>query len=204
MMVDLDIILNRDLLKKVVMKTLQFFLIIPTAIVLVGCSTLSYEEPNSGPRARVRFATEFEGTTVLRAYDDRSCRINETEWMRLKNGTLINTQEKSLGLPLNKYHKNAAKEVYVRSGKEFTGMFEGLELKDGVIYRCGVPFSHTFEDKKDYEVEFIWHRRQCKVSIYEINNSAGSWSRIQNKSYSNNVTSDNAGCFSQLLKTRLY
>lgn len=186
------------------MKSLPLFLIIFATTSITGCSTLSYEEPDSGPKARVRFATEFEGITVLRTYDDKSCRINETEWMRLRNGTLINTHEKYLGLPLNKYHKNAAKEVYVRAGKEITGMFTGSEIKEGVVYSCGVPFSYTFDDKKDYEVEFTWSRRHCRANIYEIVNTSGQWSRESKKSYSNDITPDNAGCFSQFSKSRLY
>jgi hypothetical protein len=43
---------------------------------------------------------------------------NETEWMRLRDGYLTNSQPKKLGMPLWNYHENAAKEVYVEANKK--------------------------------------------------------------------------------------
>lgn len=43
-------------------------------LILAGCiGTLTYEEPDSGPRARVRFVTSTERVTVLRSYADTQC-----------------------------------------------------------------------------------------------------------------------------------
>ena len=45
---------------------------------LMGCASLSYQEPQQGSRARVRFVTTSTAPTVLRAYDDAGCTTNET------------------------------------------------------------------------------------------------------------------------------
>ena len=103
------------------------YVVVIISVVLTGCESLLYKEPMAGPQARVRFVTETEGVTVLRVYNDTHCTTNETEWMRLRDGFVLRSTPKVLGMPLWKYHKNAAKEVFVEANKLLNGLFTGGE-----------------------------------------------------------------------------
>jgi hypothetical protein len=60
-----------------------------TFILLLGyllnaCSSLNYKEPPaSASTALVRFATDAGVPSVVRVYDDSTCRTNEQEWLRV-------------------------------------------------------------------------------------------------------------------------
>lgn len=169
-----------------------------------GCTSLSYTEPAEGPRARVRFATTTSAITVLRVYDDANCTQNETEWMRLRAGVLMNSSPKKLGLPLWNFHENAAKEVYVRANKDVHGMFFGSQSMGTTTYSCGVPFSYNFLDNSDYEVKFIWGPSRCLVSISQITGAGSDASLKLVAMQDNRVTDSNRGCMDQFKKQRLY
>ena len=185
--------------------------------LLMSCSALRYEEPTSGLRARVRFVTDTKDLAILRSYDDIGCSQNETEWMRLRNGPLITSTKKSLGMPLWKYNDNAAKEVYVEAGRQFNWFFTSADrtlqfspiMLAGVIpfeiHHCGVPFSYSFEESKDYEIALNWSRTACRVVVSQlVVDSTGSPALSEVASFSNQLTDVNKTCLEQLKKTRLY
>lgn len=166
--------------------------------VLAGCATLKYEEPTSGPRARVRFAVLNPSLTVLYRYDDEKCN-GEAEWMRLRAGTLLTGNPKRLGMPLWEYHENAAKEVYVTSGKRFYGMMT-TEYQSGMYkHRCGVPFAFDLEDGKDYEVVFKTGA-SCSATVSRLEDRGGQPTRVAIPP----VTRFSEACRNAALRTRLY
>lgn len=101
------------------------YVVIIISVVVTGCQSLRYEEPMAGPLARVRFVAETKNVTVLRMYDDTHCTTNETEWMRFREGFILRSTPKVLGMPLWRHHKNAAKEVFVEANKLLYGLFVG-------------------------------------------------------------------------------
>ena len=140
-----------------------------TVLVLAGCiSMLTYKEPSSGPRARVRFVTSTELGTVLRSYADAQCSQGGEEMMRLRRGPLLPSAPTRLGMPLWAYHDNAAKEVYVSVATTFHGMFQsaGRTSPLGGRQRCGIPFSIELGTGKDYEFYFDFER--CSLVASEI------------------------------------
>lgn len=171
---------------------------------LMGCASLSYQEPQQGSRARVRFVTTSTAPTVLRAYDDAGCTTNETEWMRLRTGPLVNSSPKSLGMPLWNHHENAAKEVYVDAGKRLHGMFQGGEVIGLTMHSCGVPFAFDFAKDSDYEVKYHFIPRQCYVTISQIVPNGSDWSYKPLARFDNRTTPANAACLEQFKKIRLY
>ncbi len=185
----------------------RFFLAI-TVFVLAGCNTPSYKEPTDGARARVRFAVAHSGEVstgaILRAYDDGNCTQNETEWMRLRNGAVMNHSNRRLGLPLWSYHENAAKEVYVEANKPMHGMFFGNLSRGSVVYSCGAPFSFTFSENKDYEVRYDMNTSTCSVTIAQFVPAGSGWSLKDVGRFSNQINYSNRGCLDQFKKQRLY
>jgi hypothetical protein len=162
---------------------------------LVGCASLSYQEPLQGPRARVRFVTTSTAPTVLRAYDDANCAQNESEWMRLREGPLVNSQPKKLGMPMWNHHENAAKEVYVDASRPMHGMFFGQEpVGIGLIHACAVPFSFSFAENRDYEVKYHFIPKQCHVTISSIAPNGDGWVYKTAAKFGNRATEMTQGC----------
>lgn len=171
----------------------SIFLLV-NVFLLSACSSIVYQEPMSGPRARVRFVTSFTGVALLRAYDDANCSSNEAEWMRLRNGKLFNSTPKRLGMPLWNYSENAAKEVYVDSTKQFNGLMQGSERGGEGIYSCGVPFFFTFLENADYEVFFHWSPKSCHITIAQLIDGTKGVEEKELKVFTNQITEINAGC----------
>lgn len=186
-------------------KQKNVFYICAVALALNGCNTLRFQEPIEGERAKVRFVTTTKDVTVLRAYNDVSCSgQSEVEWMRLREGPLLNNIPKTLGLPLNSYHKNAFKEVFVPANKDINAMFVGEQVTGSRIDSCGVPFSYNFKDGKSYEVKFNWQTSVCSVDISEMVNTTGSWQLNQLQSFDSQINDKNQGCMQQFKKIRLF
>ena len=172
---------------------------------LVGCASLSYQEPLQGPRARVRFVTTSTAPTVLRAYDDANCAQNENEWMRLREGPLVNSRPKKLGMPLWNHHENGAKEVYVDASRPMHGMFFGEEPTGfGRIHRCAVPFSFRFAENRDYEVKYHFIPQQCHVTVSSIVQNGDGWVLQPAARFGNRATPAAQGCHDQFRQFRWY
>lgn len=184
----------------------HFLICIP--ILATGCAGLTYVEPSTGDRARVRFVTESPDPTVLRVFDGPDCAGAEHEWMRLRVGPLLTSSPKRLGMPLWNYHENAAKEVYVYADKPMTAIFWGTELAKhyggGTHYSCAVPFTVAFEKDKDYEVKLVWDRNACSVVFSEIKAEDGaSHSFKVLESFTNRATNNTLRCVKQFTRFRL-
>ncbi|MDD2989679.1 MAG: hypothetical protein PHI64_12050 [Zoogloea sp.] len=170
---------------------------------LSGCAALTYTEPQTGSRARVRFVTDTASPSVLKVYDGDDCSGAEHEWMRLRVGALLRGSVKRLGMPLWNYHDNAAKEVYVSNDKPLYAMFWGNEIEGSIHYQCGVPLKIQFQENKDYEVRYRWNRSQCTVIFSEIlKNDAGEHFAQEKEIFNNKTTAKDSGCQKQFTRLR--
>lgn len=192
MRLKINILLKEGFLMKAVISI--FFML------LCSCSTISYEEPQDGDRARVRLVTDSESITVIRSYTNDSCE-NESELMRLKNGFLVNSSPKLLNMPLWDYHKNAAKEFYFEANEEHYLMFFGAETIGTTTYSCAVPTAVKFEPDKDYELSYRFGLSSCFVELSELVKSGTGFSKKEINTYSNIGTD---GCASALKRSRWY
>lgn len=134
---------------------------------LAACTPVRYVAPADGPVSRVRFATTTEDVTVVRQYDDLKC-SNEREMLRLRNGFLLRDDKRDLGIPLNIYRGEAAKEVHIRAGAPFHSMFYGSRNNGSTIYSCGVMVDYTFEPNRAYELVYRLDKSICTVELNEI------------------------------------
>lgn len=182
---------------------MQRCVILFVLLALAGCAkTFSYKEPSSGPMARVRFATNTNAVTVLRAYDDPDCKQNEEEWMRLLVNHVADSTPRRLGLPLWNYHENAAKEVYVEAGRERTWLFKGQELGGGYAHICGVAVTFTFAEGKDYEVKFKGEEKSCSVVIAEFRGTQQAPRLQELARFDNRIDDAHQGCEEAFKKFR--
>ena len=186
----------------------------------------------AGSRARVRFVAETKDVTVLRMYNDTHCTTNETEWMRFRDGFVLRSTPKVLGMPLWRYHKNAAKEVFVEANKLLYGFFVGSKttfgsvfdfegeqqssshftrtqlgpgnLNVGTIFQCGTPFFFRFSENKDYEVSFRLDRDNCSVVIDQLPGNNDGPIPLEVARFNNRVSESNNGCLAAFRRERLY
>ena len=187
---------------------MQFKLLLTSISLLttcIACSTISYTEPGTGDISRVRFATNEINHVVIRAYETSNC-DGEDEWMRLRNGPLINSSPKSLGIPLANYKKNGFKEFNVLAGGEKIIMFVGAAAEGNSVATCGVPLSLKFLEKgKDYELFYQFNFNSCSVVSSEISrDSAGQAVKKVLKIHSNSHDGFGAACLERFKKNRLY
>ena len=176
-------------------------------LALSACNTLSYTEPTSGERARVRFATTSSSITVLFSYDDAQCQANEQEMMRLRDGFLINASPKRVGMPLWEFNDNAAKEVYVSASRPFNAMIKAQTQKGAgyngtYLYQewtsCAVPFSIALQPDHDYELKL--DEGQCALVASELIRAGDGYTRTPVAVQVNK----NEGCRAAFDKTRVY
>lgn len=180
------------------------FVTILATLSITACSTLTYQEPRTGPLARVRFVTDSNEISVLRTYGDKDCSTNEVEWLRLRNGMLVNSSPKRLGMPLWNYHDNAAKEIFVEANKQIYGLFQGGETTALKFYLCGTPFSYSFQEGADYEVRFKWAPKECRVTVAQIVDGSNGMELRELAAFSNQINETNKGCLTAFKKPRLY
>ena len=127
--------------------------------------------------------------------------------MRLRNGPLVNSSPKRLGIPLWDHHENAAKEFYASTEMPLIVMFKGSESVPGILkqvtYTCGVPVMYQLEEK-DYEVRFNWHREHCTVNLFEIAKTGEIYEKQLLKTFDNKIRYNNPHCMEAFKKLRLY
>ena len=170
-----------------------------------GCSTISYEEPSSGDRARVRFATDTFLITTVYGYSSKPCEAEE-EWMRLRTGRLINSSPKTLGMPLWDYGDNAAKEFYIPANAEIYIMFSGrVAINSGrQETECRVPIAYTFKNNHDYELLFKakFEGAACYVQLKEFVKDASGVKRKRLDVFHNSPDATDSDCVSVFSKLR--
>jgi len=169
-------------------------------MLTTACSSIVYQEPLTGDRARVRYATDTTDWSHLYNYSDKNCSTGEEEWIGLRVGPFINSEPKSLELPLNNHHINAAKEVYVQSSKPTYSMFMGTKTIGNYIFSCGAPFAYQFETGKDYEALFMMTEDSCSVKIAEIVTTNGTPTLVEKLVSTNKTNDENKGCLQAFKK----
>jgi hypothetical protein len=152
----------------------------------------------------VRFVTNTDEVTVLRAYKADGCSGKEDEWMRLRAGYLVNSVPKRLDMPLWHYHQNAAKEVYVTADAPLYFMFFGSSTDGLITYSCAVPFSYQFDRGVDYEVSYSWAPKQCSVEVSRLAKNAEQWQLVHQAYFENAVSDSDQECIRRFGKLRLY
>ncbi|AIK96553.1 hypothetical protein [Candidatus Odyssella acanthamoebae] len=157
--------------KKIFKTPTPNIVLFPLALTIVGCTSVSYEEPKSGPVARVRFVTNRDGITVIRSYKSKKCDGGH-EMMRISNGFDFNSSLRRLGIPLWDYHHNAAKELFIRANIPQVYMFQSAAQSGSYIYKCGVFVQQKFEEGKDYELSYKLDNNNCNLEVYEIKTNA--------------------------------
>lgn len=179
------------------------YLMAAAVILITGCSSAPYQEPTSGPRARVRFATDGQAT-VLRTYQGEGCSGEETEWFHISTWPLLFSSNKSLGMPLLRDDKGAFAELYVDATKPIYALFDGSKMIGIDTHRCGIPFSYQFEDGGDYEIRFSWTNQYCGVQIYKILKDVdGYYLSDPAGNFSSYLDDKNKGCMDAFHKVRL-
>ena len=173
------------------------------SLSISACSSISYKEPTEGPLSRVRFATETEGLTMVRNYITSDCG-GEEEWMRLRNGFLLNSTPKKLGMPLWNHHENAAKEFLVTSNNDTYFMFSASHQIGRTTYSCGVPATVIFKENHDYEMLFKFGVINCSVILSEIINENGTYNKNTLNTYTNVIGANQLGCKKSFTKARWY
>lgn len=96
---------------------------------------------------------------MVRHYQSEAC-DGETEWMRLRNGPLLASKPRRMGMPLWAFHENAGREVFVVASPQAHFMFFG---DDGVM-NCAVPAAVELQGDNDYELLFD----SCRVSFSRL------------------------------------
>lgn len=197
-------------------------------VVLFGCMT--YPEPTSGPRARVRFSTDNPRQTVIYRYADEDCRMDESRMMILRTFEWqMCPYIKRLGMPLWDYPRCAAGEVFVKADEMFYGLVINFipaapfgpehlgALVTGMAMggkhprvipmpqsqsteRCILPVTFRFNEGEDYEVLTKWE--SCTIDVFKIQpDESGQMRRV---SQALPPPSLNQGCFDAAVKPRLY
>ncbi|MGD8174132.1 hypothetical protein ACQEXU_21025 [Vibrio sp. TRT 21S02] len=170
-----------------------------------GCSTISYTEPTEGPLAKVRFSTDFKNVVVIWGYQDSNC-TGESEWMRLRNGSLMNSSPKSLGIPLSEgLHENSYKEFLMSSNIEHVFMFKSIHVNGATEYSCAVPVKMKFNKDEMYEVSYQHTDLACSAEVSRIHKtSEGNITRDAITVFSNYAYGFGEQCKEAFKKWRLY
>lgn len=199
-------------------------------ILLAGCVPTLSHEPESGPRARVRFSTDSPGVTFIYQYRDVDCKQDELELGRLRNGICLLCSGKRLGMPLWNYHNNAAKEIYVTAGTMFYGLMQdrqppppiapdqlpGLVAGMSTTGKTArfIPLAPSrmsgagmcgvpvsFVFEENVDYDVDLKWEQCTVEIFRLQrDETANIVRVPQET----TSVLNQGCFDALLKTRLY
>jgi hypothetical protein len=170
-----------------------------------GCSTLEYREPGTdAPHARARFTTDTKGITVVWEYADKNCGGAESEMMRLRDGYILGSSAKRLGMPLWTYGTNDAREVVVSAPQSKTFLFKATVEGGGLRQSCGVPVTVDFVPTKDYEIAFSWKAKQCSVTVAELLPKDGTHVKVTSATFDNTGSNVSTSCLDAFHKSRLY
>jgi hypothetical protein len=172
---------------------------------MLGCNAVRYTEPETGNRARVRFAINAGESVTVYGYKTGNCK-SEENWMWLRNGPILISPRKRLGIPLWNYHDNAAKEFYISTERPLIVMFKSFIVVGypGSWSICDVPVIYPLEEK-DYEVSFNWgwYGAGCSADVFEIvETNFGLYKKRLLKTFDNKISFDNADCMKAFEKRR--
>jgi hypothetical protein len=127
--------------------------------------------------------------------------------MRLRNGFLINSSPKSLGMPLsNELHENSFKEFMLQANKDYVFIFKGETRAGNMIYSCGVPVKASFDQNRMFELSYKSEVTSCIVELNTITtNTKGEAERTTIEIFSNRIKKNiDSKCIDAFKKNRLY
>jgi len=197
-------------------------MMIGVAFMLMSCAstgidTGQLDSLDKATSAKLRLASGDKGPggifnagpiVTVRKYSDQTCE-SEITIARMRNGTFNGLNQKSLDIPLNDFHKNAATETYIEANEPVTFLFH-LETMPGqqTIYECGIIMQTTFEVGKEYElsVDFLPFSdfSVCKADLNEIVTTPSGSSRKFIKSFDNSAEGVSETCVNAFEKWRWF
>ncbi|CAO5676055.1 MAG: hypothetical protein NEHIOOID_00633 [Holosporales bacterium] len=143
------------------------------AVFISGCAKqLSYVEPTTGERSRVRFVTKDYAETYVTKYTSNKC-TNDFIMMRIHNSSPILIDNlKQIGIPLWQYTKANAVEVFMDGNKDHYFMFTSSHHTISGRYihteSQGVYVQQKLLANHDYEFIYYWDKNGSFVEVYEI------------------------------------
>ena len=150
------------------------------ALLVSACTATPYNEPTTGPIAKVRFAIDNTPRIVeVGTYDNSMCEGDFDVWLRItSNIALDSSRINKLNIPLwePQYDAGGAYEISVQANQ-----IHHFQITGGVGLVCGAVFPFTFKEGKNYEVYFSNSR--CEANIYEIVDSVPEPTKVKVESY---------------------
>ena len=181
-----------------------------------GINTDQLESLDKTTSAQLRLASGDENPglwsggppiVTVRKYTDEAC-TNEVTIARLRNGIFGGATPKSLNIALNDFHKNAATETYIETGKPVTFLFHLEHQKGSTRIECGALVQTTFQTGKRYELNMIQipfdDQPLCKVDLNEIVTTPSGSSRKFIKSFDNSAEGVSETCVNAFEKWRWF
>lgn len=179
-----------------------------------GLDTSYLENLDQSNSAKIRLAsgdkgpgTLFGGGPVVTVYkySDEACNEEKTI-AKLRNGPFGGAKQKSLDIPLNDFHKNAATETYLEAGQTVNLLFHLDDALNNTTYKCGSIVTAIFEPGKQYELSMDIvgpiSDLMCKVDLNEITSTDSGSTRTLIRTYNNDATGANEACLTAFSKSR--
>jgi hypothetical protein len=154
------------------MRILRIVVFSIVALMIGGCIT-PYKEPESGPRAKVRFALlnqKLLGVTRVVGYADAPCSdgklIAQLDLLGKKG-----SKNKSLDMPLNpvaRFGQSAYTEVYVPAGSRYSVAMNWNDRGYPTYKYCNVTVSFEPEADHMYEVLDLIGKGKCGIVVFDV------------------------------------
>lgn len=151
--------------------------IVMGSLLLSGCGNLEgpfYVQPESGPRARVRFVADHDSVSAAWTLDP-DCKISPHKIALLGKHLLVGNDERHrIGIPLgDKYEQRVMTETHVPANKTFAMvmyMTGAATVAPGATLStyCGVRFSFEPLENRDYEAVLLKGPKSCEVNLNRI------------------------------------
>jgi hypothetical protein len=155
-------------------RLLQFFAFSIAAFMIGGCVTPLYKEPQSGPRAKVRFAlvSRQDGASNIYAYPGGTpCKDGRIIGGLLIGKGVVGKKHKSLGIPVTpatRVGKKAYTEVYVPAGKRLPLEMDWNDGGYPYYTYCNVTTSFVPRDGGMYDVLNMVRGNKCGIAVFDI------------------------------------
>ncbi|TQF71339.1 hypothetical protein [Pseudoalteromonas luteoviolacea] len=171
------------------------------SFLVSGCAstTVDYEEPTAGDRAKVRFVASGHhgGEALVVGFDNAECANakNRVSLYAKMHGSFI--KSKKVGVPLWEYGDYAAnaKEYYFEADKPSNFLIYKKHSGVGTSISCGIFVDMTFAKNKNYEIDF--NTNTCLASVYEITEQNGEHSRVLKSNGNRHISSTPNACITE-------
>lgn len=171
------------------------------SFLVSGCATttVEYDEPTAGDRAKVRFVASGHhgGEALVVGFDTPNCENgqNRVSLYAKMHGSFI--KSKKVGVPLWTYGDYAAnaKEFYFEAGKPNNFLIYKKHSGVGVSTSCGSFITTSFEKDKNYEIDF--NTNGCSAIVYEIQGIDGVYNRVRQSVGNNDISTMPNSCIQE-------